>query len=154
VIGIENRLPWRLRGDLARFKAVTMGHPLIMGRLTWESIGRPLPGRRMLVVSRTPGYAAEGATLLPSLDAALAACAGEDEAFVIGGARLFAAALPIADRLHLTIVEADVAGDTFMPAIDLDRWHERQRTAYPADEANEHPCTYLVYDRDGEPAER
>lgn len=147
VIGIDNRLPWHLPGDLKRFRALTMGHSVVMGRRTWESIGRPLPGRRMLVVSRTPGYRAEGCEVFASLDAALSACRGDAEVFVIGGEQLFAAAMPRANRIHLTVVEAEFAGDTFMPAIDPGEWRETARTPFPADAANAHACTVVEYAR-------
>jgi dihydrofolate reductase len=147
VIGIDNRLPWHLPGDLKRFRSLTMGHAIIMGRRTWESIGRPLPGRRMLVVSRQPDYRVEGATVCASLEGALAACRGDDEVFVIGGEQLFAAALPAADRIYLTVVEADFAGDTWMPDFDAAQWREVERASVGADATNAHACTYSVYDR-------
>jgi len=147
VIGVDNRLPWHLPGDLKRFRSLTMGHAIIMGRRTWESIGRPLPGRRMLVVSRRPDYRVEGATVWASLEDALAACSGDDEVFIIGGEQLFAAALPAADRIYLTVVEADFAGDTWMPEFDVAQWREVERTSVAADAANAHACTYSVYDR-------
>jgi len=129
VIGIDNRLPWRLPADLKRFKALTMGHTVIMGRKTWESLPdnfRPLPGRRNIVVTRDGGYRAAGATVAASLPAAIAAAAG-DEAFVIGGATLYAAALPLADRLELTEIDASFEGDTWFPAIDPEQWREAAR---------------------------
>ncbi len=134
VIGIDNRLPWRLPGDLKRFKTLTMGHPIIMGRKTWESIGKPLPGRRNLVVSRNPDYLAAGAEVFGSLKAALRACAGcEGEIFVVGGAELYALALPIADRMYLTEVLSEVDGDAYFPDFDRSLWLEESRIAGPVD---------------------
>ncbi len=122
VIGLNNELPWRIPEDLKRFKAVTMGHPIIMGRKTYESIGRPLPGRRNIVISQTPGFAPAGVTVVPSLNEALALCPeSEGERFVIGGARVFQDALPLADRLYLTFVHNEFKGDTHFPAFELRR---------------------------------
>jgi len=127
VIGRDNAMPWRLPEDLQRFKALTMGHPVIMGRKTWASLGRPLPGRRNIVISRDGDYRAPGALVVASLAAALAACADADTAFVIGGAQIYAQALPMADRLELTEIARDFAGDTHFPAIDHHSWREIAR---------------------------
>lgn len=135
VIGIQNRLPWKLPADLQRFKTLTMGHPIIMGRKTYESIGKPLPGRANIVVTRQSGYRADGCTVAHSLPEALTTMAGVDEAFVIGGADLYAQALPLAERIYWTEVHQDYAGDSRMPAIDRTRWHETAREDYPADGA-------------------
>ena len=129
VIGIDNRLPWRLPADLKHFKALTLGHAVIMGRKTWESLPanfRPLPGRRNIVVTRDGGYPASGATVVTSLPAAIAA-AGNDEAFVIGGAELYAAAMPLADCLELTEIDASSEGDTWFPTIDPGHWRQATR---------------------------
>jgi dihydrofolate reductase len=129
VIGLDNRLPWHLPADLKHFKALTQGHTVIMGRKTWESLPtafRPLPGRRNIVLTRDQGYRAEGATIAGSLSAAIAAAEG-DEAFVIGGAELYAAAMPLADRLQLTEIDAAFEGDTWFPAIDPGQWREAAR---------------------------
>ena len=127
VIGRDGTLPWRLPEDLAHFKRTTMGHPIVMGRRTWESIGRPLPGRRSIVVSRQAGFVAAGAEVVPSLDAALSLCEGAEEAFVIGGAHLYRAALPRASRLIVTEIDADFEGDTHWPAPDQSVWREASR---------------------------
>lgn len=127
VIGKDNAMPWKIPGEQAYFKRVTMGHPIIMGRKTWESIGRPLPGRRSIVVTRNPGFDAPGAVVVSSLDAAVAACAGATEAFVIGGAELYRLALPRADRLLITEIDFDFDGDTTFPAPDPARWREAAR---------------------------
>ena len=147
VIGRDNRLPWRLPADLAYFKKVTMGHPVIMGRCTWESIGRPLPGRRNIVVSRNPRYEAPGATVVRSLDEAWREAEGAEEACVIGGTSLFEEALPVADRIHLTEVEAEVPGDTWFPAFDRSGWTEREVARQPRDERHEYPFRILVLER-------
>jgi dihydrofolate reductase len=151
VIGRDNRLPWRLPADLAYFKRVTLGHPVIMGRRTWESIGKALPGRRNIVVSRDPAYRADGATVVGSLDEAWRAAAGADEACVIGGTSLFAEALPLADRIHLTEVEADVEGDTWFPAFDRNQWLEREIARQPRDERHEYPFRIVVLERRRDP---
>ncbi len=128
VIGSANALPWRLPEDLKRFKALTLGHPVIMGRKTFESIGRPLPGRRNIVISRNAAFSAEGCETAASLDAALAACAGTtDEVFVIGGGQIYAEALPVSDKLYLTEIKAEVDGDTRFPGFDRSAWRESLR---------------------------
>ncbi len=127
VIGVGNRLPWRLPEDLARFKRLTMGAPVIMGRKTRESIGRALPGRRNIVVTRAPGAAWEGCVVAHSLDAALALARDAEQAFIIGGADLYAQALPGADRLYLTLIDADYPGDAWFPEFDAAAWCEVAR---------------------------
>jgi len=129
VIGASNALPWRLPEDLKRFKALTLGHPIIMGRKTWESLGKPLPGRTNIVVSRAAGFSAAGATRAGSLDEALAAAAAtaSDEVFIIGGAEIYRQALPLAQRLQLTEIDQDFAGDVHFPAIDPALWRETVR---------------------------
>lgn len=129
VIGTAGRLPWYLPEDLRHFKALTLGHPVIMGRRTWESIGKPLPGRENIVVSRQRAYDAPGARVCGSLDESLAQCADAPIAFVIGGADLYAAALPIADRLEFTEISAAFRGDTRFPAFDRGAWRETRREA-------------------------
>ena len=129
VIGVDNRLPWRLPADLKRFKELTLGHTVIMGRKTWESLPasyRPLPGRRNIVVTRDAAYRAAGAVVATSLPAAIAAADG-GAAFVIGGAELYAAALPLADHLQVTEIDAIFEGDTRFPAIDHQQWRETRR---------------------------
>lgn len=131
VIGRDNAMPWKIPGEQAFFKRLTMGHPIVMGRKTWESIGRPLPGRRSIVVSRNAGYQAPGAEVVASLDDAVARCAQLAELFVIGGAQLYLAALPRADRLVITEIDADFDGDTFIDAPDPACWREAQREPLP-----------------------
>ena len=126
-IGLDNRLLWRLPEDLKRFKALTLGHPILMGRKTFESLGRPLPGRRNLVVSRNPAWQADGAEVFASLDAALGACAGVDKVFVIGGEQFYRQCLPLADRLELTEVDDAPAADAWFPEFDRGLWRETGR---------------------------
>lgn len=127
VIGSDGGLPWRLPEDLRHFKRMTQGHAVIMGRRTWESIGKPLPGRRNVVVTRQAGYAAAGAGVAPSLKAALALCKEQEIVFVIGGAGLYRAALPLADGLLLTEIHRDFEGDTRFPEFDRRQWRETDR---------------------------
>lgn len=147
VIGRDNALPWHLPEDLARFRAVTMGHHMVMGRRTFESIGRLLPGRTTVVVTRDRGYACPGAIVAHSLPEALSACAGDPEPFVVGGGELFALALPLARRLHLTTVEADVEGDVHMPPIDRREWATVHREHHPAHAQQPLAWTYEILDR-------
>jgi dihydrofolate reductase len=145
IIGVNGRLPWHLPEELQHFKRLTMGHPLIMGRRTWESLGRPLPGRENVVVTRTPGYEAPGAAVASSLDGAIALCAGEPIAFVIGGTQLFEAALPLARGLVLTEIQRDYEGDTWFPAYDRSQWRETQREAHTAADGTR--FDYVLYER-------
>jgi dihydrofolate reductase len=139
-------MPWHLPDDLRRFKEVTMGKPVVMGRRTWESLRRPLPGRRNMVVSRDLSYTACGAEVCPSLDAALARAAEAAEIFVIGGAALYAEALPRAARLYLTEVHACVEGDVFFPAWDRSRWVETSATYHPIDARHVFAFTMRIFD--------
>lgn len=131
VIGRDNGLPWRLPGDLAHFKRSTMGCPIIMGRKTWESLGRPLPGRLNVVISRNAGYVATGATVCTRLEDALAACADTPRACIIGGEQLFRMALPITDEIIATEIHAGIDGDTFFPELADDEWEEVLREPQP-----------------------
>jgi len=133
VIGAGGKLPWHLPDDLAHFKRITLGRPVIMGRKTWESLPRALPGRRNLVVTRTPGYRAAGAEVFASLDAALAACGLTADPVVIGGAALYAEALPRAQRVLLTRVHAEVPGDAFFPPFREEDFAEVERVEHAAD---------------------
>ena len=127
IIGANGGLPWRLPEDLQHFKRLTLGHPIIMGRKTWESLKGALPGRDNVVVTRSAGYEAPGAAVASSLEAALALCAGEPLVFVIGGSQLFAESLPIAAGLVMTEIDRDFEGDTRFPDYDRSRWRETQR---------------------------
>lgn len=130
VIGIENRLPWRLPDDLKRFKALTLGKPVLMGRKTWDSLGRPLPGRRNLVVTRQSSWVAEGAEAFASIDAAVAAAPDVQSVFVIGGGEIYTQALQQADVLYLTEVAASPDGDAHFPEFDRSVWREVSREAH------------------------
>ena len=147
VIGRGNALPWRLPDDLAYFKNVTMGRPVVMGRRTWESIGKPLPGRHNIVVSRNRGLEAPGCTVVASLEEAWRAAGDAEEVCIIGGTTLFEETLPVADRIHLTEVEADVEGDTFFPPFDRSRWTEREVARHPADARHQYPFRIVVLER-------
>lgn len=153
VIGRDNGLPWHLPEDLRYFKRTTMGKPIIMGRKTFQSIGRPLPGRPNIVVSRRPGWSAAGVTVAASLEAALecaqalAAASGAEELMVIGGAEIYAAALPLAGRLYVTEVHAAVAGDTWFPPMNPAAWYEITREEYAATSDNPYSYAFVVYDR-------
>ena len=149
VIGRDGTLPWRLPEDLAFFKRTTMGHPIVMGRRTWESIGRPLPGRRSIVVSRQAGFAAAGAEVAASLDEALRLCAGSAEVFVIGGAQFYAEALPRADRLIVTEIDADFEGDTHWPPPDRLQWREAAREHLPPAGERSFALDFVTYLRRG-----
>jgi dihydrofolate reductase len=127
VIGRSNALPWRLPADLKHFKALTMGHPVVMGRKTYESIGRPLPGRRNLVITRNRAYSAPGCEIVHSLDAAVAACRGAGEIFIIGGAELYRESLPRAHCLEFTEIHADFEGDASFPRYAPNQWREAAR---------------------------
>jgi dihydrofolate reductase len=147
VIGANNRIPWRLPGELQLFKSITMGHHIVMGRKTWESIARLLPGRTTVIVTRQHGYHVAGAKIVSSLDDAIAVCGDDEEAFVIGGGELYAAALPLADRIYLTTVDADIAGDTRMPSFDAARWRAGEIRDFCADEKNPYNYRLTIYDR-------
>jgi dihydrofolate reductase len=129
IIGSNGRLPWHFPEELKHFKEVTLGHPVIMGRRTWESLKGPLAGRKNIVVTRTPGYRAPGATVAASLQAALALCADAPKAMVIGGSQLFVESLPIAAGLELTEIHKDYPGDTWFPQYDRSNWRETRREA-------------------------
>ena len=149
VIGKDNQMPWHLPADLAHFKRVTLGKPVLMGRKTFESIGRPLPGRRNLVISRNPDYQAEGIEVVGSVEAALALLAGSsvEELMVIGGGHLYAEMLPSADRLYLTQIDLAVEGDTRFPAFDDGQWQRIDCESHPADEKNPHPYSFETWQR-------
>ena len=149
VIGVGGGLPWRLPADLQRFKALTLGKPVLMGRRTWDSLGRPLPGRRNLVVTRQPDFAAPGAEVFGDVETALAACAEAPEVMVIGGGELYAQLLPRAAVLELTEVAAAVQGDAFFPPWRPEEWREVARTHHPADDRHAHACCFVRRERCG-----
>ncbi|CAJ1895700.1 MULTISPECIES: type 3 dihydrofolate reductase [Aeromonas] len=147
VIGKDNQMPWHMPADLAHFKRVTLGKPVLMGRKTFESIGRPLPGRRNLVISRNPDYQADGIEVVGSVEAALALLADNEvaEVMVIGGGHLYAELLPKADCLYLTRIELEVEGDTRFPAFADEQWQCVEREVHQADEKNPHPYRFETW---------
>lgn len=147
VIGRGHEIPWKIKGEQAHFKRVTDGHPIVMGRKTWDSLPKkPLPGRRNLVTSRDSAFRADGAEVFAALDAALTACAGASEVFVIGGAQIYAQALPYAHRVIATEIELDVGGDVFFPALPPADWREVERRLGPTD-AGQPPHAFVTYKR-------
>jgi dihydrofolate reductase len=151
VIGRDGALPWHLPEDLKRFKALTLGHPVVMGRKTWDSIlarnGKPLPGRRNIVISRQPGFVAAGGEAAGSLDAALALCADIPVVFVIGGAQIYTEALPRAQCVELTEIDADIDGDAVMPPLDPAVWQETQREAHEPSTERPFGYAFVTYRR-------
>jgi len=146
VIGAGGTIPWRVPGEMAYFKQVTLGHPIVMGRKTWESLPRrPLPGRRNLVVTRDRNYIAEGAEVVASLEEALARCADAQDVFVIGGAELFALALPRITRAFVTEIDLEVDGDVHFPALDPAQWREVSRRRGETNPTHD----FVVYERRG-----
>ena len=146
VIGNGGKIPWHLPADFAYFKATTLGHPVIMGRATFESIGRPLPGRKNIVLTRGE-FTHDGVDVAHSLDEAQSLADGDSEIFVIGGAKVYAEALPIADKLYITFVEGDFIGDTFFPEVDWLLWREVKSENREADEKNPHAMRFAVFER-------
>jgi dihydrofolate reductase len=156
VIGRELDMPWKLSTDLKRFKALTMGKPMIMGRKTFISVGeRPLPGRPHIIISRNVDYRPDGVDVVSSLEAALdlaktkAKELGVDEVFVAGGGEIYAQSMPFADRLYMTHIDARIDGDTYFPDIDLERFEKVEETASPAGEKDNYAVTFATYRRRG-----
>ena len=147
LIGSDNGLPWHLPADLAYFRRTTMGKAIVMGRKTFESIGRPLPGRRNIVVSRNPDFSAAGCEVVADIDEALAICAGDEEIMLIGGASLYRQTLPRADRLYLTLIHHAFDGDTWFPELDPEQWLEENRRDFDADDSNPYAYSFLDLNR-------
>jgi len=147
VIGIENHLPWRLPEDLAHFKALTLGHPILMGRKTFESLGRPLPGRTNIVITRNPDYCKDGCLVADSIPAALGLCADVDEVFFIGGAELYAQIIPLADRLYLTEVDVEAEGDAWFPDYDRSVFREVSRVSHTGEKGDALKFDFVVYEQ-------
>lgn len=147
VIGIENRLPWRLPEDLAHFKALTLNHPILMGRKTFESLGRPLPGRTNIVITRNASYRPDGCLVADSIPAAVALCNGADEVFFIGGADLYRQAIPLADRLYLTEVDIESQGDAWFPEYDRSAFREVSRESHTGEKGDVLKFDFVVYER-------
>ena len=148
LIGADNDLPWRMPADLAFFKRTTMGKPIVMGRKTWESIGRPLPGRRNVVVTRDTGYSAEGCEIVNSIDAALELCAGEPEVMLIGGASLYRQSIARADCLYITRIHHAFSGDTWFPDYDETEWRVEIREDYDADHSTPYAYSFIKFVRE------
>lgn len=146
-IGRGGRMPWHLPADLRHFKLVTLGKPVIMGRRTFESIGKPLPERRNIVVTHNRTYSAADCETAHTLAEALVMAAGEPEMMLIGGGELYREALPRAQRIYLTQVHGRFEADTFFPTLDMMQWREIAREAHPVDERNEYACTFLLLER-------
>ena len=146
VIGREGELPWRLSDDLKHFKAITMGKPIVMGRKTWESIGRPLPGRQNIVITRQAGFEAAGCDVVSSVAGAIGAAGDAAEIMVIGGSEIYALSLPQARRVYLTRVHAEVEGDAFFPALG-EEWRLLSDQSREADASNEYDVSFRVYER-------
>jgi dihydrofolate reductase len=147
VIGSGNRLPWRLPDDLQRFKALSLGKPIVMGRKTYDSIGRPLPGRLNIVVSRQPGLQIPGCSVVTSLDAAIAAAQPAPEVVIVGGADIYRQVLPQVQTIHLTRVHAEIAGDAMFPKLHERQWREVAKEYHPADERHAHAFTFSTLER-------
>jgi dihydrofolate reductase len=147
VIGRDNALPWHLPDDLKRFKQLTMGKPMIMGRKTFESIGKPLPGRQNIVVTRDTNYRRDGVTVAHDVDTAVRAAGDVPEVMVIGGAELFRRFLPVAGRVHLTRVHADIAGDVHWPELDARKWRKVDSQHHDADERHAWPLSFEMWEK-------
>ena len=147
VIGRGNGLPWRLPDDLKFFKRVTVGKPVIMGRKTYETIGRPLPERTNIVVTRSPRYAAPGCIVVNSIEEALAAAEPAPEVMLIGGASLYTQTLVLADRIYLTLVQTDVEGDAWFPELDWREWREVSREEHASNAKHEYPFSFILLER-------
>jgi len=147
LIGNKNQLPWHLPADFAHFKSVTMGKPVIMGRKTYESIGKPLPGRTNIVLSRNPGVKYEGVECVSSFDEAVAIVPDAEELMVIGGSTIYEMLMPRADRLYITYVDAAFAGDAWFPEFDENQWTEKDVVVRPADEKNPYNCRFVTLER-------
>jgi dihydrofolate reductase len=154
VIGINNKMPWHLPADLKRFRKITMGSPILMGRKTFESIGKPLPGRTNIIISRNPDYRQDGCLVFNDIQAAIhAGCRLAGEVFVIGGSDLYQAILPMASTLYLTEIKKNFPGDTFFPEIDPEDWTEQEREDIRDDPAAGFDYSFLKWVRRGKPAE-
>jgi dihydrofolate reductase len=147
VIGNDNRLPWHLPADLQHFKLVTLGKPIIMGRKTFESIGRPLPGRQNIIVTRDVDFLAPGCVVVHSIEAAISAASDQEEAFVIGGALLYEQMLPLVQCLYLTVIHQAFEGDTFFPVIDMSEWTQVEEIRPELDEKNVYSYSFIVLKR-------
>ena len=147
VIGQNGQLPWHLSADLKRFKQLTMGHHIIMGRKTYDSIGRQLPGRTSVVLTRQTDWAVEGVVTATDFKSALTLTGDDEEVFVIGGSQIYQLALPLVDRLYVTRVHATVDGDTYFSDIAADQWQLQETETHTADDKNDHDYSFMIYSR-------
>jgi dihydrofolate reductase len=147
VIGVQGKLPWRLPADLKRFKEVTTGKPIVMGRRTWDSIGRPLPNRKNIVISRNPGFSAPGCIVVDSPEAAIEAAGSADEMMIIGGGHIYREFLSRADRIYMTRVDVEIDGDAHFPALLEDAWCETDRQSFPIQEGQEYAFDIVTLER-------
>lgn len=147
VIGKDNQLLWRLSADLKRFKSITMGHTMIMGRKTFESIGKPLPGRKTIIISRNESYHVEGCVTCTSLESAFSMCKNEKEVFVVGGAEIYKQSIDKADKLYLTLVDTKIEGDAYFPKINASDWKLTSEESFKSDEKNEHNYQFINYEK-------
>ncbi|NYT46409.1 MAG: type 3 dihydrofolate reductase [Candidatus Methanofishera endochildressiae] len=146
-IGLDNQMPWHLSADLKKFKKITMGQPIIMGRKTFESIGQPLPGRQNIIISRNPDYLQPGCLVFNDIDSALTSCTDIEEVFVIGGATLYEATLARADRLYITEIQKEFSGDTWFPEINQEQWQVVSREDINNDSSVDFSYSFMVYER-------
>ena len=144
VVGKENKLPWKLSADLKRLKSLTMGHHIIMGRKTWESLGKALPGRINVVITTDKNFKAEGGVVVHSLNEALAFSSADDEIFIFGGGKIFKEAMPLVNKIYITRVHSIIDGDTFFPVLDRSDWKEISREDFKADEKNQYNYSFLT----------
>lgn len=147
VIGKNNQLPWHLPADLKHFKKITLGNPILMGRKTYESIGRPLPGRLNIILTHNTHFQAPGCTVVPSIDEALIAAKEYPELFIIGGATLYQELMPLTQRIYMTKIYQHIDGDTFFPPLDLKQWQQVECTDHEVDEANPYRYSFMIFDR-------
>ena len=147
VIGGNGYLPWKLPADLQRFKQLTLGHPIIMGRKTYDSIGKPLPGRTNIVITHRQDFKSPGTAVVHSLEEALQLCQNTEDVFVIGGGKIYEQALPFAERIYLPRIHQDFIGDTFLFSIDSSLWKETSRQDFPPNGNNLYPYSFILYER-------
>lgn len=147
LIGINNDLPWKLSADLKRVKTITMGHHLIMGRKTYESIGRPLPGRTIVIITRNKDYKAEGCIVVPSLKEAIAVAQNDPEPFIFGGGEIFREALPMVNKIYMTRIHQRFEGDTYFPELNEQEWKQVSKNDFSPDEKNNYSYSFLNYER-------
>lgn len=147
VVGKENKLPWKLSADLKHLKSLTMGHHIIMGRKTWESLGKALPGRINVVITTDKNFKAEGGVVVQSLKEALTVSSSDDEIFIFGGGKIFKEAMPLVKKIYMTKVHSIIDGDTFFPVLDMKDWKETSREDFKADEKNQYDYSFVTLER-------